>query len=111
MKEKHNTEEMKEWFLDLCPEAIEAMRDMIGDPGTPVASRVMLIGMILDRALGKPETSVKVTTNTESFEEAEARLMALVEEIRIEEGMVLLPEDGEGAVISLEAPSGDETDQ
>ena len=51
-------------------------------------ARVQLIGIVLDWALGKPETPVKVSTEDQSFEEAEAMLMEIVREIQVEEGMI-----------------------
>jgi len=85
MKKSSRREEINGWFLEICPQAISSLRDLIADPSTPVASKVQLIGMVLDRALGKAETPVKVTTSQESMEEAEARLMALVHEFQIED--------------------------
>ena len=79
---------MREEFLEICPDAIRMLQELITDPDTPVMARVQLIGIVLDRALGKPETPVKVTTEDTSFEEAEAMLMEIVREIQIEEGMV-----------------------
>ena len=38
-----------------------------------------------DRALGKAETPIKVTTSQESMDEAEAQLMAMVHEFQIED--------------------------
>jgi len=79
---------MREEFLEICPDAIRMLQELITDPDTPVMARVQLIGIVLDRALGKPETPVKVTTEDTSFEEAEAMLMEIVREIQIEEGMI-----------------------
>ena len=64
------------------------LQELITDPDTPVMARVQLIGIVLDRALGKPETPVKVSTEDTRFEEAEAMLMEIVREIQIEEGMI-----------------------
>ncbi len=79
---------MRDEFLEICPDAIRMLQELITDPDTPVMARVQLIGIVLDRALGKPETPVKVTTEDTSFEEAEAMLMEIVREIQIEEGMI-----------------------
>ena len=85
---RNNTESIRETFLEICPDAIEMLQEMIMDPDTPVNVRVQLIGMVLDRALGKPETPVKVTTEDMDFEIAEAQLMEMVTQIQIEEGMI-----------------------
>ena len=97
MTKESMAELTREEFLKLCPDVIEAIRNMIDDPDTPVSSRVALIGMVLDRALGKPETPVTVTTEDQSFEEAEAMLMEIVREIQLEEGIVERLPDAENA--------------
>ena len=84
----HKAESMRDEFLEICPDVIRMLQEMITDPDTPVMARVQLIGIVLDRALGKPETPVKVSTEDTSFEEAEAMLMEIVREIQIEEGMI-----------------------
>ena len=81
-------ESMRDEFLEICPDAIRMLQELITDPDTPVMARVQLIGIVLDRALGKPETPVKVSTEDTSFEEAEAMLMEIVREIQAEEGMI-----------------------
>ena len=84
----HKAESMRDEFLEICPDAIRMLQGMITDPDTLVMARVQLIGIVLDRALGKPETPVKVSTEDTSFEEAEAMLMEIVREIQVEEGMI-----------------------
>ena len=86
---------MRDEFLEICPDAIQMLQELITDPDTPVMARVQLIGIVLDRALGKPETPVKVSTDDSSFEEAEAMLMEIVREIQVEEGMINGLPDGE----------------
>ena len=81
MKTNKKTEEMQQWIEEICPQAINSMRDLLADPTTPVPSKVQLIGMILDRTLGKTETPLRVTTTNETMEEAEEKLAALVEEM------------------------------
>ena len=107
MTKESMAEQTREQFLKLCPDVIEAIRNMIEDPDTPVSSRVALIGMVLDRALGKPETPVTVTTEDQSFEEAEAMLMEIVREIQMEEGMIPRITEGMEEVSEDEA-GGDE---
>jgi len=93
--QENNMDELRERFIKMCPDVITTISDMIGNPETPGSVKVQLIAIVLDRALGKPETPVKVTANTESFEEAEIELMAMVRQIQIEHGMVPeLPEKG-----------------
>ena len=92
-RRKENAEEMRGRFLEICPDTIIALQELISDPNTAATAKVQMIGMILDRALGKTETPVKLTTNEESFEEAEAMLMDMVKEIQLAHGMI--PEDDE----------------
>ena len=108
MKKSDRIEEINRWFLEICPQAITSMRDLITDPSTPVASKVQLIGMVLDRALGKAETPIKVTTSQESMDEAEAQLMAMVHEFQIEDELkeAAAEESGELRVESEDQAEG-----
>ena len=85
MKQNRQKEEIQRWFMEICPQAVSSIRDLIGDPSTPVPSKVQLISMVLDRALGKPETPLTVTSSQEIMSEAEERLMEIVHEIQAEE--------------------------
>ena len=67
--------------VGICPEAIDHMRELLENPETPVPSKVQLIGMVLERTLGRPETPVRVTTEVEGVAEAEEKLQAFVEEM------------------------------
>ena len=87
-KRNESAEEIRGRILETCPDTIIALQELISDPNTAATAKVQMIGMILDRALGKTETPVKLTTNEESFEEAEAMLMEIVREIQVEKGMV-----------------------
>ena len=87
MKQKSREDRIRDWFLEICPQAVISIRDLINDPSTPIASRVQLIGMVLDRALGKAETPLKVTTAVENMDMAEARLMEMIHEIQAEDEM------------------------
>ena len=81
MKRDEQKEQMHEMVAEICPKAIEKMRDMLENPSTPVPSKVQLIGMVLERTLGRPETPVRVTTEVEGVAEAEEKLQAFVEEM------------------------------
>lgn len=84
MKVKKETEQYQKWIAEICPQAITTMRDLLTSSTTPVASKVTLIGMILDRTLGKTETPLRVTTEAESVADAEKWLNEMIREI--EEG-------------------------
>ena len=81
MKKSKQAEEYQHWIAEICPQAINSMRDLLADPSTPVPSKIQLIGMILDRTLGKAETPLRVTTTNETLEEAEEKLAELVKEM------------------------------
>ncbi len=82
---KNRIDKINETLMEICPDAVNMLRDLIENPNTPVSSKVQLIGMILDRVLGKAETPLKVTTTAqENIEMAEARLQEIIQEIREE---------------------------
>ena len=85
MKKDSRAEEFRSQFLDMCPEMISKIHDMMADPNIPAASKVQLIGIVLERGLGKAETPVTLTTNTEAIEAAEKELTAITEEIWTED--------------------------
>ena len=93
MQENNNMDELRERFVKMCPDVITTISDMISSPETPGSVKVQLIAIVLDRAMGKPETPVKVTTNMESFEEAEVELMAMVRQIQIDHGMIPMEDE------------------
>lgn len=78
-------EEINKCLLDICPQAVSNLRDLITNPNTPVTCKAQLIGMVLDRVLGKAETPVKVTTSQKNMDNAETRLMAIIQGIQEEE--------------------------
>ena len=55
---------------------------MLGDPAVPPNVKAMLIQMILDRGLGKPEETVNMTMKNADMEAAYAAVDRMVEEIR-----------------------------
>ena len=66
----------------LAPDAIEAMGDMLRDPHTPAPTKAQIIGFILERTLGKPDTTIHLMTAGSTIKDSENRLIALAEEIR-----------------------------
>ena len=82
----------------LAPDAIDAMGDMLRDPHTPAPTKAQLIGFILERTLGKPDTTIHLMTEGGSPKESENRLIALAREIREETmndpGMIAESETG-----------------
>ena len=68
----------------LAPDAIETMGEMLRDPKTPGPTKAQLIGFILERTLGKPDTTIHLMTEGGTVKDAENRLIAIAEEIRDE---------------------------
>lgn len=68
----------------LAPDAIDAMGDMLRDPNTPAPTKAQLIGFILERTLGKPDTTIHLMNTGNTTKESENRLIAIAEEIRAE---------------------------
>ena len=75
---KKNGTELKEKvnhdFLLMAPDALDALHDMMTDPNINPIARVQAIGLILDRGLGKPEESIRIQNDQESFDAAQERL-------------------------------------
>ena len=68
----------------LAPEAIETMGELLREPTTPAPTKAQLIGFILERTLGKPDTTIHLTKNGGTIKDSENRLIAIAEEIREE---------------------------
>ena len=68
----------------LAPDAIEAMGEMLREPNTPAPTRAQLIGFILERTLGKPDTTIHLMTEGGTVKDAENRLALIAQEIREE---------------------------
>ena len=90
-------EEAREMFLEFLPETITLIRDMLQDPSTPPSSKVALFNIVLERALGKPELPVHVSTDQDRVMAAEAQLALIVKEMQglmDENDGGEMPEDG-----------------
>ena len=69
-------------FMKMVPHAIKQLTIMLGDPEIPATVKAMLIQMILDRGLGKPEETVNMTVKNADIDAAYAAVDRMVEEIR-----------------------------
>jgi len=70
-------------YLDLLPGAMDALKDIIGNPESNPAARVQAIGLLMDRGLGKPEETIRIRHMEDNMEQAQARMeeiFALVRE-------------------------------
>ncbi len=77
-------------FMELVPDTIDGISRMIQDQSTPPATMVALFNIVLERALGKPETPIHVTSDQDRVKAAEKRLMALVMTIQNHREMLAL---------------------
>ena len=89
-----DAEKSHEMFMELLPETINGIHDMITNDETPPSVKVALFNIVLERALGKAEVPVKISNDQENIRIAEQKLMALVLEFRRERGIGLI-EGGE----------------
>lgn len=78
------TEEAMGLIRENMPAAVKIMINMLkAEKGVSPMTKVKIIEMMLDRAMGKPEASIHVTTTQQSVEAAQARIAAIVSQIRI----------------------------
>jgi len=67
-------EEMTREYLDMMPDAINALHDIIKDPEINPIARVQAIALITDRALGKAEEFIRIQHMEDDMDEAQKRL-------------------------------------
>lgn len=82
MKMTDENKKLNDLIRKQAPDAIEAMGDMLRDPNTPAPTRAQLIGYILERTLGKADTTIHLMTETGNIKDSENRLIAIAQEIR-----------------------------
>ena len=75
--------EALEKIRELAPKAAAKMGEMLDDDEVPAAAKIKILEMILERTYGKPEAALKLTTAQQSVEAAQARIAAIVSQIRI----------------------------
>ena len=83
-EEKDALEEIRK----LAPGVADKMKELLNNPRVPAIAKVRILEIILERTYGKPETALKLTTAQQSVEAAQARIAAIVSQIRIGEGDV-----------------------
>ena len=100
---EYTKEQIQMMITELTPKAVACLRDMLYNPGTPEAVRAQLIGIILDRTLGKAEVPIRVTNVRDSVMNSRTKLNAMLLEIRKKmalplteetESVIGLPEGG-----------------
>ena len=80
-KEKPQTEQVREQInreaLEMLPEAMDALRDIINDPDVNPIARVQAVALLMDRGLGKPEENIRIQYMQSDMDEAQERLTEL----------------------------------
>ena len=71
-----------EAFMRAVPDAIDQLTDMLQAKEVPANIKALLIQMILERGLGKPEETVNMTVKSADMDAAYAAVDRMVEEIR-----------------------------
>ncbi len=71
-------------FKKLGPKAIRKLGEMLDADRLSSIAKVRIIEIILERAYGKVESSIKVTENKVTMEEAQARIDDLFDTLRKE---------------------------
>ena len=75
-------EQMQKEYLEMLPEAMDALRDIINDPETNPIARVQAVALIMDRGLGKPEENIRIQHMQDDMEEAQERLERIFAQVR-----------------------------
>ena len=75
-------EQITQEYIDMLPDALDALRDIISDPDINPIARVQAIGLIMDRGLGKPEENIRIQHMEDDMDEAQERLDAIFAEVR-----------------------------
>ena len=85
-KEKPQTEQVREQInreaLEMLPEAMDALRDIINDPDVNPIARVQAVALLMDRGLGKPEENIRIQHMQSDMDEAQERLDEIFEQVR-----------------------------
>ena len=77
-------EEVAREYLDILPDAISALRNMIKDPDINPIARVQAVSLITDRLLGKPEENIRIQNTEADMEEAQKRLDEIFAKVKKE---------------------------
>jgi len=70
-------EEMTREYMEMMPDAMDALRNIIKDPEINPIARVQAINLVSDRSLGKMEEFIRIQNMEDDMEEAQKRLDAI----------------------------------
>ena len=68
---------------DLAPEVVRQMGEMLGNAKVPAMVKVRIMEIVLERTFGKPEAAIRLSTAQQNVEAAQARISAIVSQIKI----------------------------
>ena len=86
-KKSQEEAEALEMIRVATPEAVTILLNLLrAKSGVSALTKVKIIEMMLDRTFGKPDTAVKLTTEQQSVEEAQAELEAIFGSIADDSG-------------------------
>ena len=71
----------------LLPKVAETMEEMLDSPRVPGTTKLRIMEIILERTLGKAETTVKLNGNPETMEEAMEHIEAIFAAMRVKKGI------------------------
>ena len=84
--ERKQNNEMKEQYtreyLEMIPETLDALRDIIHDPDANPIARVQAVALIMERGLGKPEETIRIQNMESDMDAAQERLDAIFAQVR-----------------------------
>ena len=75
-------EEMAREYLDILPDAMSALLNMIKDPDINPIARVQAVSLVMDRVLGKPEENIRIQNAEADMDEAQKRLDEIFAKVR-----------------------------
>ena len=84
--ERKQINEMKEQYtreyLEMIPDTLDALRDIIHDPDVNPIARVQAVALIMERGLGKPEETIRIQNMESDMDAAQERLDAIFAQVR-----------------------------
>ena len=69
----------------LTPDVVDMMGEMLHSNKIPAIVKVRIMEIVLERTFGKPEAAIRLSTAQHNVEAAQARISAIVSQIRIGE--------------------------
>ena len=74
-------EQITREYIDMMPEVLDCLRDIIHDPDINPIARVQAAALIMDRGLGKPEENIRIRSMEDDMDAAQERLDAIFAQV------------------------------